>query len=527
MQAHSVREILPPESQEPLGFNNVSAPPQHIAIIGAGFSGIKILKDLAGSTASGVRISLIEKDMGRLAGGLAYSPSTAQSWHETNIPARMLSADSDSPDDFVRWYSNKTGRNAGAIRDKIVPRHMVNEYMSDLKTKALNTLTAKGCRVDLIEGEATDIEDKGSFVTITLRSGEKLDCSMALLATGNFDSKRLPCVTEEKLRDWNFASRYMTSQWDRNEQELELGRLKANANVLIIGTAMSAYDAARSLLRQGHKGSITMISRGGYEHFSYPKKHEYDGIALPRPAFLSEKTDAGLLQMALREFRALTGIAINPFSGDLNYDRKEVFQNKYYTSEQVLRAWEKYLPDLAEKIGTDRLSKLMQRHASLINTLRVGAGHGVCEDVRKAKARGQIEIINGSVADLSFDIKQNAMVATIRDKGTTSEEKRSFDYVVSSLGPNHDYTKTKNSLWRNIFERGYTSAHELGVGIKAEKDGALPGCKRIFAVGPALAGQRMLEDKMIGPVAFSIPGMRESVERTAVQIASIIRAPQR
>jgi len=65
-----------------------------------------------------------------------------------------------------------------------------------------------------------------------------------------------------------------------------LAGLAPQATVAIIGSVLSAYDSAALLLRQGHTGSIHLISGSGTIFRTYPVGHEHAVVRLPCPRSL-------------------------------------------------------------------------------------------------------------------------------------------------------------------------------------------------------------------------------------------------
>ena len=121
---------------------------KRIAIVGDGFSGrstllhlLKRIKENTDSDAPHYVITLFNRDAESAGGGIAYGMSGPE--HLTNIPARMLSAFADDPDDLVNWIEENRGiknLQRPELRpynlddlgsDKLVPRKLLQIYMQD------------------------------------------------------------------------------------------------------------------------------------------------------------------------------------------------------------------------------------------------------------------------------------------------------------------------------------------------------------------------------------------------------------
>src|SRR5436190_93629 len=101
--------------------------PLVVAIVGSGFSGTLVAVNLA-RLARGrpLRVVLFERRE-RFARGVAYSTSCPQ--HLLNVPAGMMSALVDEPDDFLSWLQ---ARDPAAHRGTFAPRRVYGEYLEEL-----------------------------------------------------------------------------------------------------------------------------------------------------------------------------------------------------------------------------------------------------------------------------------------------------------------------------------------------------------------------------------------------------------
>ncbi|RYE01257.1 MAG: FAD/NAD(P)-binding protein, partial [Sphingomonadales bacterium] len=120
---------------------------EHVAIIGAGFSGtlqaINLLRH------EGPRATLIER--APVAGtGLAYG--AAHPSHVLNVRAANMSAFPDDPSHFVRWLEARGVADAPAA---FIPRVTYGEYLRELLEAALRDPSG---RLTLVRGEVEDLD---------------------------------------------------------------------------------------------------------------------------------------------------------------------------------------------------------------------------------------------------------------------------------------------------------------------------------------------------------------------------------
>ena len=492
--------------------------PEKVAIIGGGFSGITTAMTLLRESPIPIEISIIEKRASNFCGGVAYGLNSASSCHQTNIAAKRMGIEEDLP----------TGEYVDP--DKVAQRHAMRAQLIKDFDQAVEFRQNPESSIVRYDDNAVGIDEFSGHVEIQLKGGERVEADRVVVATCNHEIKRFPAVSQESLDDPEFEDRYVSDQWCLQEKE-EIQAIPSDESVLIIGTALSAYDAVRTLLTQGHTGPIKMISRNGYEHFRYPEEHNWDDLVLPTPefaamAFLDISPEVWAPVM-LKEFRQLTSINFNPQTGELKRDPwyKRAFNgSKTFMPEQVLKEWEKYIPNIVENLGVEEYGKYLKKYGALINTLRVGAGDDICQQIDDAKKRGQLNVVAADIHEINKNTDDGVLSLEVQyiakdDREFTTEK---FYAVISSLCANQDYAKTKDPLWTDLMDKGYTQPHPVGVGVEFNDhiDGLLRGSNRIYAAGTPAAGENMIKRGQLGPPAFSVPGMRSSVIATAMSVLS-------
>lgn len=482
-----------------------------ILIAGAGFSGTHALDTLVKSLRVPADIIVCDKDLQRVGGGIAYSGSTAEDFHQTNIAAKRMG--------LSRAFRDAVNP------DQVASRRLVGAFLMERLAETTDEAKRKGMTIRFIQGEVTDLIEIGQGVKAKIEGiRDYYDLfDSAIVATGNSDLKRLPCINKHLMSDAHFLEHYIEDQWTKSSKG-KIASIPKDAPVLILGTGLSSYDAVRSLLRNGHSGQITMMSRNGLEHFKYPENHTWPDVHLPRPHFMNLLSQPEKAKRAfIREFYDWTGIEVN--LTNFTYRQRENMRsgpNKpSLLPEQVLKSWERFVPEIIDNLGIEVSSTLLARYSSLITVLRVGAGKEVCDEMAKAKANGQLFIIASDINGMTPT--SNGVTVHYIPKSSAKPQCAAFHTVISALGYNFDYKKPKSELWQNLINRGYTSPHPLGIGVKASMDetvhGQLENSDFIYALGASVVGARMMKQGIIGPPAFSIPGTREITAKTAKAVA--------
>jgi uncharacterized NAD(P)/FAD-binding protein YdhS len=230
-------------------------------------------------------VTLIERRDRQLARGVAYS--AAHPDHLLNVRAGNMSALPDDPDHFVRWLD----MHGKGDRKTFVPRTTYGAYLRELLDAAI---AGSDGRLVHVEGEVCAIDRaggdpvEGEGVTLTMADGRRIVADTAVLALGNLPPHTPPGLKPDALP----ARVYCADPWAANLAE----GLGANDTVVLVGTGLTAIDAALLLDAQGFAGHILAMSRRGLS----PRRH-VDGA--PAHRGVSDKPQGGLTDL-VRHVRA-------------------------------------------------------------------------------------------------------------------------------------------------------------------------------------------------------------------------------
>ncbi len=143
--------------------------------------------------------------------------------------------------------------------------------------------------VDLVEaeGEAVDLDVRADHVEAAIRqpSGDgsphtrTLTADHVILATGM--ELKQPAFATDVLGHESFIRHPYSTDGVRR-----LLAAPPDASVVIVGTVLSAYDSAALLLRQGHTGTIHLVSKSGATPRAYPEDHQHGVVQLSVPELL-------------------------------------------------------------------------------------------------------------------------------------------------------------------------------------------------------------------------------------------------
>lgn len=413
---------------------------QHVAIIGAGFSGtlqaINLLRH------EGPRATLIERSP--VAGtGLAYG--AAHPSHVLNVRAANMSAFPDDPSHFVRWIEARGVQDAPSA---FIPRVTYGEYLRELLEAALRDSNG---RLTLIRDEVHDVE-LADGVKVRLRD-RTLDADAAVLAVGNLPPHDPPGLDPEALT----ASRYKGNPWDTSVPE----GLSADDTVLVIGTGLTMIDVVLLLDARGFKGRIVALSRRGLLPRPHGPGADWERIA-ERPATVASDL--------VHEVRA---------RGDSIGWRNAVDELRPFTQAMWGNASEaergRFLRHLRPWWDVHRHRLAPEVHARLTAVVE----------------RGQLEVIAGKT--MGFAETPDGIEVKLRRRGAEAAETLKVQRIINCTGPLGDLNRTEEPLLQKLASKGVIRPDAAHLGIDVDNQGQTINAEGkpngdLYALGPMTRG---------------------------------------
>jgi uncharacterized NAD(P)/FAD-binding protein YdhS len=449
-----------------------------LIIVGTGFSGSSVAYNINRSLIPNV--TMIEAQLERILSGNAYSEHDNTPLLQTNTPAGAMSIDLKDPNHF-----------------------------SERPIRA-NPL-------EIINAKVTDVEQRGRYVRARFDDGKIIEGRHIVVATGNSMKKKLPCVTPDLIQNPLFSNRYMDGMSLSERYKVDIA--PERARVLVIGTLLSGDDATRTLMRHPNVDHVTMVSRSGYRHEASAERitpPDHNNPKIPTPKFLvnllAGENNRAVVGRAVSEFYSLTGYHIDLDTGEIEKDMLLPLQRKFgfkFRPDEVLVSWEKNFRKFYESIGAKQTKEILSKYSSLLNSLRVNAGHQASAEIKEGMRQGRIDLKAANV--LQIQPKGDCLSVMFQDRhGDFKTE--DYDLVCSALGPRYDYHKKgTDPVMTALLNRGYTEPHDLGLGVNVKDNYTLPYASRISVMGPATTGHRMLEHNLTGPFASSVPAIKRSL----------------
>ncbi|MEV4636707.1 FAD/NAD(P)-binding protein [Actinoplanes sp. NPDC049548] len=304
-----------------------------VAVVGGGCSGVLMTRELL--RCSDDDVVLVEP--GEPGGGVAYG--TAQPWHLLNSRAGAMSADPGDPDHFVRW--------SGAAPAEFRPRREYGRYLRDVLEEAV---AGNPGRFHARRARATRVVPDADGGTVVLDDGTAVQADHVVLATGG------PAAARQRLEH----PHYIHDPWAPGVLEA----LPADRPVLLVGTGLTAVDAALTLTADGRRSApVVAVSRRGL----LPLTHTVEAAPPAAPAL----DDCATLRDVVRAVRSAAGEA-----GDWRpvVDGMRPYLDRLWTAltaeeqdaflRHLARAWEchrhRMAPEIAARVVALREAGLLQ-----------------------------------------------------------------------------------------------------------------------------------------------------------------------
>ena len=275
-----------------------------VAIIGCGLGGACIVANLAAHTAQqpGPPGELILVDRTRhWWHGRAYQPDG--DYVLANAHMAVMSLIHQDPEHAVRWAEDR-GLHVRPSPDGVhvyLPRSVIGQYIDDAVAEALARLGAAGWRIRYLHERATGLTT--STDTVTIQTGSiHVPADRAVLCVG--DSLRTDAY------GLTGAPGYVEDPYPIAGL---LPTLAADAAVGVLGSGLAAVDVVVGLQARGHRGEISLYSRGGILPSVRRRlvTHHYQWLT---PQTLEHLATAG--QASLRNLVALADAEVTGAGGD-------------------------------------------------------------------------------------------------------------------------------------------------------------------------------------------------------------------
>lgn len=417
-------------------------PPDHVAVIGGGFSGT--LQTISLLQAGVRRISLIERreQFGR---GVAYS--TTNPSHLLNVRTSNMSAFEHDPDHFQRWLAGR----ASAAAHGFASRHDFGDYLADLLR---HQLEASAGKIELRHDQAVEVDCRSDSVTVALDSGARIDADAAILAIGNLPPHDPPPIAATGLP----SDLYIGDPWSG-----VLGQgLTPNDTVMVVGTALTMIDVVLTLGAEGFDGRVIAVSRHGL----VPRAHDATvplGGAPHRPASTAGK-------VLIREFR------------------REAERVGWRSAVDGIRP---YVQTLWRAASAAEQARFIRHLRPWWDVHRHRLAPVIAERLDDWLRSGRLEVLAGRITGCAP--AEGAVKVAWRPRGSNEEQPFPVRRIINCTGPHGDLLRTREPLLHLLLASGRVRPDRHRLGIDVNSRGETVGADgqsnpRLLAIGPMTRG---------------------------------------
>jgi len=400
-----------------------------VLVVGGGASGVLVAVNLLRG-GQGLAVTIAEPDT-TLGRGVAYS--TTDPDHLLNVPAGRMSGLVEDPAHLCTW--------AGVDEGAFIPRRRYLDYLNDLLASSIkNCANRNSFQHRQVKVENLALTENG--FSASFERGETESFQYVVLALGNSQS-----LVPDLFRDLPYNEQVVRDIWREPFS-------KRFDEVALIGTGLTFYDAALSILRERPGAKLIGISRNGL----LPQPHlKQRAPALPVP----ERVRASA--SAIRNYLDEAGPRWREAQDGIRHDLQEIW-NEFPESEKA---------------------EFLARHFRWWNALRHRSAPEIDEAIRSKIDEGRIEIVAADIRSVSM---RGQRIEIELGDGSTRE----VDQIVNCCG---NQLVATQKLISDLVDSGLLRRGPLGLGVGCEpkslrlKDGVGEVQANLFGIGPILVGE--------------------------------------
>jgi len=248
-----------------------------------------------------------------------------------------------------------------------------------------------------------------------------------------------------------------------------LDSIGTDDDVLLIGSGLTAVDAAISLDRKGHRGRILVTSRNGL----FPQRH---GDFVSYTDFLAKEalpsTAVGAFRRVRREIAQAAESGI-PWQSVIDALRPH---NTHIWMSWSLRERRRFL-----------------RHArALWETHRHRMPPPTAQVIDRLREEGRFELVPGRIREFRTDV--DSLVETVLQRRGGGLQSLWSNWVINCIGPDSNFRQQFDDLLIiNLIDQGLIHPDPLFLGLEATAEGYATGfngevTKNVALLGPPLRG---------------------------------------
>jgi len=463
--------------------------PRNVVIVGGGFTGACIAVQLVRLSPDPLNIRIVEA-RAHVGHGLAYSAVDTD--HRLNAPAFIHSIIPDDAWHFLRWCQTHQvlERDPDAIRpdgSAYFRRADFGKYL-EATVKAHADWVCTGSTITHVRDTAVRAQAASEGFEVTVASGQVLKADLLFVATGNPPPRLQPPLQPA-----------LASHPAVIENALDgarLNRIRGDARVLLVGSSLTALDALSTLVRQGHMGQVSVVSRRGLrpkpqgplspvlakiqtpaDLDALPGSMMMGLLLAPIPGFLQEVGEQPTLRDLVKALRA----RVRKFEAE---------GNTWYGAFDELRncVWQ-----LWPKLPSHEKRRFLKKMRPWYDVHRFRSPPQNDDMVRAAEAQGRIQFMAARLVSAAPSAAGHTIDVTLHKRGEATSQTESFDVLVNCTGIDVASGMAGNPFLMSLAHEGLIRQDACALGFEVDangcavgKDGSTHSALRV--VGPPAMG---------------------------------------
>ena len=404
--------------------------PKKIAVIGGGFSGTMVIRQLIDQGFQGSIDRFCTANSQTL--GPAYNPQSAH--HLLNVRSQNMSAFPDKPNHFIEFLQDRHPEISHA--NEFVPRAIYGKYLQSLWEETQILAAQSNILLKLIIDETPDFTVYDTLV----------------LATGN-ELPRFPKQLPLQLKNSPF---YHGNPWS-----ISFDRIQRELPIFILGNGLTMADTVLSLREWGFQQKIVALSTHGFQ-------------MLPHPEKTLEKSD----EKSPNETDLLSLLHF------FNVRRKELslaqFLHCVDSFRSLFSTWWMGFTLHEKKVFLSRL-----RH--IWGTVRHRIPLEISQIIQNERETGRLVVCAGKLEN----VVENERNLILTYRTGQYEILESVACIINCTGPETAITRMSNRVIQQLLDRKWITPDEIDQGIKIDTNqhhalGEAP--MNIYAIGNLCKG---------------------------------------
>jgi uncharacterized NAD(P)/FAD-binding protein YdhS len=404
--------------------------PKKIAIIGGGFSGTMVIRQLIDHGFRGTIHRFIRENSETL--GPAYKDNSTPLL--LNVRNKNMSAFPDDPTHFVRFLEVHFPEDA--LPNNFVQRSIYGHYLKTIWDETKDLVKKTEIQLQLVSSYQVDYEEYDAIV----------------LATGN-ELPRIPSGLNDKVFNSPF---YQGNPW-----EIDFESIQHELPIFILGNGLTMVDTVLSLRQAGFQQKIVALSTHGFNMLVHPENE-----------VLTQQVSAPVQQ----DLHSLVHF--------FNIQRKGLSHAQFLL---LVDSFRPYFSTWWQRFSLDEKKLFISKFRHVWGTIRHRIPTQIAQKINEERISGQLVVQAGKL--LSF--QENGQFAQIAYTSDNKVINGDFACLINCTGPETDITVMSNPVIKDLLSKQWILPDLIRQGIDIQADthlalGSAP--MKIYAIGNLCKG---------------------------------------